>query len=139
MRTLRGEAFQQRRAAIIEKYEPLCSLYHQWLETANQATRAAGWPNLTERNNLLAYQHGEGLEHGLDLLRWHHSYNKAVKYLQEAVAEPSMPAPVRKGVQLILHDLLADELQPLEAHSFLLTDRLPEAMQVTQRSGTDGH
>ena len=125
MKVLQENALDERIQEIRKKYDPFWRLYGPWLEEANKAAKAMGQKDYRERNKLPNYQKGEGLKTGLSILvcNWERgcSFEEIVTILQrqyDGMMEDKEPLRAL-SVNLILEDLLAETLQPLQLTNML--------------------
>lgn len=117
---LRGNAFYQRKAQIVDKYVPLFAAYRQMEEKVIlPAMKEHGLTNFVERNNLPAYQKKSGVSCAMQIVEAATSYKKAVQYVTEQVQETSVSEDFRSGAQLILNDLLSEKVNPIQIANLL--------------------
>jgi hypothetical protein len=118
-------AFHARIREIEKKYEVLrYHIYGRWLREADKAVREAGLGTFAERNKLPTYQRGEGLTTAMQILEHAPNYEIAVQRLASQVTEPSVSSHFAEAVQLILNDLQAESVEPLQFPNLLESEKV---------------
>jgi hypothetical protein len=119
------QAFHARIQEIEKKYEVLrYHIYARWLREADKAVREAGLGTFAERNKLPTYQRGAGLTTAMQILEHAPNYGIAVQRLASQVAEPSVSSYFAEAVQLILNDLQAESVVPLQFPNLLEVEKV---------------